>query len=370
MCSIMCGAPSISTTIRRLKSLAGTTSSDPPSKSPDRAGRRPDLVHHRPRALDFTGSAARGQNPRRYEGERERNPGTARSRHRRDVVGPIRAERLFPEDLTHRGASPAKIARTWPVRAVDAPRTGHAVDVRSMSGRPGRFAAGSDHGRRRFHLPRVRACVSVRLPPRGQARPVQDVPGGLPGSRVRAAAPTRPAPATVTTSRGPRSFSAPSQPARPAQEAKIAFNCPTCGHGYRLDAKLAGNRDAARPAAASSRSPLNPARDRKPGAVVAAAPGRGRPPAPTGRDRPGPGQGADASGYRGPRSARRPGPGRSAARSSPPAAGDSGWWELDSSESIPAATARSPPDARGRRRPRRLPVRGMDRGRRSTTFRW
>jgi hypothetical protein len=105
---------------------------------------------------------------------------------------------------------------------------------------------------------------------------------------------------------------------RPADDATIAFNCPICGHGYRLDAKLVGT----------------PARCTSCRGIFTVPPPAGPAPA-----RPQPVA---------PRSA-PVAPRGFAAR--PPAtvtaaAGDSGGWELDLSESIPAATARGGADRR------------------------
>ena len=245
------------------------------------------------------------------------------------------------------------------------------MNVRSMSGRPGRFAAGSDHGRRRFHLPPVRACLSVRLPPGGQARPVQDVPGRLPDPRVRAR-PRRPARSRDGHDiEGARSRSR-RLPGRrdPPMTGRSSSTARPAGTAIVSTRSWPANRDAAPPAAASSRSPLNPAprpeagRRRRSGA-------RPRPIArPDGRDGPGSGPGPTR-----PDTARSHPPAARGPVGRPPvpplpAAGDSGWWELDSSESIPAATApghrRTLADGGGHGvfRPRNGPRS------KTTTFRW
>jgi hypothetical protein len=68
MCSMMCGVPSISTTIRRLKSFAGTTSFGPPSFGLS-SGR--SVLGQPGITIDFTGHPADRSKPQ---------PGVARNR--------------------------------------------------------------------------------------------------------------------------------------------------------------------------------------------------------------------------------------------------------------------------------------------------
>jgi transcription elongation factor Elf1 len=162
------------------------------------------------------------------------------------------------------------------------------------------------------------------------------------------AAPTVLALATVTVSRESTPYPLPSLTGPSAEDKKITFRCPTCGHGYRLDAKVAGkwvrcttcrgvftvpaqSVPAAGNRAASSQRRAAEA-DRPPRTVATDAdPARGRTRPDT--SRPGP-PAAPGAGGRTPVAAQ-------------PEAGDSGWWELDSSESIPATTVRG-----GARHPR------------------
>src|SRR5262245_53889000 len=130
---------------------------------------------------------------------------------------------------------------TQPVRAVDAPRTGHDRDVRSISGRPG------------VASPRVSimADVAFTCPQCGHTYQFATYLAGKRGRcktcqavfRIPAPAPAAPtmlAPATVKASRESPSVPPLSQSGRSDDDGKIAFRCPSCGHGYRLDAKLAG----------------------------------------------------------------------------------------------------------------------------------
>lgn len=106
---------------------------------------------------------------------------------------------------------------------------------------------------------------------------------------------------TVLTAPGARPAAAPP----PADDGRVAFNCPTCRHPYRLDARLAGKQGRC----TSCRG-------------IFTIPARSVPTSPA-------------------PSPHRRGPGTDHPPSRPvaaPAAGDSGWWELDSSESIPATT--------------------------------
>ena len=152
-----------------------------------------------------------------------------------------------------------------------------------------------------------------------------------------------PAPAGTASRPGSVPPALPPAPVRPADGGKVVFNCPTCGHGYRLDAKLAGKqgrctscrgvftipaRSGPSGAAASDPAPSSSTRGRGPElerparvAVAGSAPSR----APSG----------PAAASRSSLASRRP--------TKPPAAaaGDSGWWELDSSESIPTTTAQA-----------------------------
>lgn len=85
-----------------------------------------------------------------------------------------------------------------------------------------------------------------------------------------------------------------------ADDGKVTFNCPTCGHGYRLDAKLAGKQGRCTSCQGVFTIPAT-------SVTTTAARSTGiRPPA-----------------------------------ASSPVAGDSDWWELDSSESVPTATAQA-----------------------------
>jgi transcription elongation factor Elf1 len=102
------------------------------------------------------------------------------------------------------------------------------------------------------------------------------------------------------------------KPAPPPDDGRVAFNCPTCGHPYRLDANLAGKQGRCTSCRGiftiPSRSDASTPRPDHESSRTAWPPAH-----PGGR------------------------------RTSPPAmaqaAGDSGWWELDSDESIPAVTA-------------------------------
>ncbi len=160
---------------------------------------------------------------------------------------------------------------------------------------------------------------------RGRCKVCQEV------FRIPAPVPRPPAaPTSSTTNRPVAAASGPSAgssttwppassgPTRPADEGKIVFKCPTCGHGYRLAAKLAGKQGRCTACGGVFTIPAGPA-----------------PPVPADAPRPSPG----------PPPVRRP-----AARvpaAVPPADDDSEWWELDSSESIPADAVRA---GAGRRR--------------------
>jgi hypothetical protein len=138
------------------------------------------------------------------------------------------------------------------------------------------------------------------------------------------------------------SSSSPASPrtARPPERDKIVFNCPACGHGYRLAAKLAGKQgrctacrgvftipfhSPSPPPVATGPRPEPSTRERAPRPAparskssVPIAPGSGPPPG------------------------RRPEHGIVTAVPIPDDEDeDSDWWELDSSESIPATMARS-----------------------------
>ncbi len=158
--------------------------------------------------------------------------------------------------------------------------------------------------------------------------------------RIPAPAPIVYGPGTVTVVKAPTSSAPPPRSSRPGGDAKVVFNCPTCGHGYRLDAKQAGKQGRcttcrgvftipaqSSPAVAvpSPSSQRRPAEAERPPRLVATDPVPAR-----GPTRPDPGRSRPPA-ARGPAD-RPPVP-------SVPASGDSGWWELDSSESIPAATA-------------------------------
>ncbi len=136
----------------------------------------------------------------------------------------------------------------------------------------------------------------------------------VPPQSAPAAGPVRPMAATPSPVT-PR-------PARPAEPDKIVFNCPTCGHGYRLAAQLAGKqgrctvcrgifmiplRSQSSPPAAAGRGSEASAWDRASGP---AAPGQI--PSNTNRDSP-PGPGSRA-----PRSIPAPSPPRSQSKSPVP----------------------------------------------------
>jgi hypothetical protein len=189
---------------------------------------------------------------------------------------------------------------------------------------------------------RCKTCQTIFRIPSAPAPPSAARGAAVPASSATAATgplsrSSSPPPATsISTSR---------PPARAADEGKIVFNCAACGHGYRLDAKLAGKQGRCtscravftipslpRPARPLPEEPppTSPAQWRVPTAgptpgMVAAdpAPARARSRAGATRRAPSPEFGA---GVAAPAAARL-------------AADDSGYWELDSSEAIPAAAA-------------------------------
>ncbi len=164
---------------------------------------------------------------------------------------------------------------------------------------------------------RCKACQTVfRIPAPPPSQPA-----------APAIAPVVPqAPAALTTASRPASRPpSPSGTAAPADEGKIVFQCPACGHGYRLDAKLAGKHGRCTTCRGVFTIPLQ-SRPPRP-AAIAPAPrplSDGRAP---GADRPAHTTTAD--------------PGSRPPGAAMLAADDSGWWELDSSESIPAKAARA-----------------------------
>lgn len=104
----------------------------------------------------------------------------------------------------------------------------------------------------------------------------------------------------------------PPPPPRISEPGKIDVNCPRCGHCYRLDAKLAGKQARC----TSCREPFT--------IPAGSTPGPSRP----------------MMTFNEPLtslSASRP---ATTAPSARPSGGDSGYWEVDSSESIPTSTAR------------------------------
>lgn len=142
-----------------------------------------------------------------------------------------------------------------------------------------------------------------------------------PAALAASPASDRPRPASPRDS----SPAPPSRPVSSVDEGKIVFNCPTCGHGYRLDTRLAGKQGRCTACRGVFTIPA-----RTPGEATT-------------------GTGSRTSSIASPARAPRtpdPVPGPVPASSTPAvppaavvAAGDSEWWALDSSESMPVDAA-------------------------------
>ncbi len=178
-------------------------------------------------------------------------------------------------------------SRPWPMLLSPARTAGTPTSSRPTSRESGAGAR------------RARRCS--RSPNRPHRRP-RDRPRLRAGEAPPAPAPRpAPSPAILATGTGLDQSSI---------VGKIVFNCPTCGHGYRLATKLAGKQGRCTACRGVFTIPIH-----SPPPVPAGAP------------------------QSSPSPVRQP-PGR-ALVAAPPVAGDSGWWELDSSEAIPAPPARA-----------------------------